>query len=77
MSGWRRSCVKVDKRKEVARVIRIRRNEFKGSLGKTLEWSKIATFDVSIVDEVTKAKLDLTSAEGHELLQLIQLVDAK
>jgi hypothetical protein len=60
---------------EGARVIRIDRNEFKGPDGKTLEWSKIATFDVSIVDEATKAKLDLTSAGGHKVLQLIQLVE--
>lgn len=59
-----------------ARVIRIDREEFEGLDGKTLEWSKIASFDVSIVDEATQAKLDLTSAEGHKVLQLIQLVES-
>jgi hypothetical protein len=58
-----------------ARVIRISRNEFKGPESKTLEWSKIATFDVSIVDESTRSNLDLTSAAGQDVLQLIRLVD--
>ena len=56
--------------------IRISRKEFKGDKGKTLEWAKIETFEVTLVDESTKAKLNLTSAEGHKVLQLIQLVDA-
>jgi hypothetical protein len=59
-----------------AREIRIDRKEFKGAKGKTLEWSKIATFDVTLVDEATKAKLNLTSAEGHNVLQMLRLVDA-
>ncbi|MFT5493631.1 MAG: hypothetical protein ACI8V5_004031, partial [Limisphaerales bacterium] len=59
-----------------AREIRIDRKEFKGAKGKTLEWSKIATFDVTLVDEATKAKLNLTSAEGRKVLKLIRLVDA-
>ena len=58
------------------REIRIDRKEFKGDKGKTLEWSKIATFDVTLVNEETKAKLDLTSADGHKVLQLIRLVEA-
>lgn len=57
------------------REVVINRDEFKGADGKTLEWSKIATFEVTIVDEGSKAKLDLTSKEGHTVLQLIKLVD--
>jgi len=53
----------------------IGRDEFKSADGKTLEWSKIATFEITIVDEETKGKLDLTSKEGHAVLQLIRLVD--
>ena len=53
----------------------IGRNDFKSADGKTLEWSKIATFEVTIVDEETRGKLDLTSQEGHAILQLIKLVD--
>lgn len=53
----------------------IARDQFKSEDGKTLEWSKIATFDVTIVDEETKVKLDLASEEGHRVLRLIRLVD--
>lgn len=53
----------------------ISREEFRGDDGKTLEWSKIATFEITIIDESTNAKLDLTSPEGHAILKLIRLVD--
>lgn len=53
----------------------VSREEFKSADGKTLEWSKIATFQVTIVDEKTNAKVDLTSKPGHAILQLIKLVD--
>ncbi len=53
----------------------IGREEFKSANGKTLEWSKIATLEISIVDEETKDKLDLTSKEGHAFLKLIKMVD--
>ena len=69
------SCVKRVEGDGVAELL-IGREEFKGAEGKTLEWSKVATFEVSIVDEATKSKLDLTSKEGHEILQRIELVDA-
>lgn len=58
-------------------VIRVNRNEFKGGKDKKLEWSKIATFDVALVDEATKAKLELASTEGRKFLQRIELLDAK
>jgi hypothetical protein len=63
--------------RDSAQVLRINRNEFKGAGGKTLEWSKIATFDVTLVDEATNTKLDLTSAEGRKALRLIRLVDPR
>ena len=53
----------------------INREDFRGDAGKTLEWSKIATFEVTIIDEANKGKLDLTSPEGHAVLQLIRIVD--
>ena len=56
--------------------ILIGREDFKGAQGKTLEWSKIATFELAIVDEATRSKLVLTSKEGHEILKRIELVDA-
>ncbi len=53
----------------------ISREEFTSADGNTLEWSKIATFEVTIVDEKTKQKLDLASNAGHPFLRLIELVD--
>jgi hypothetical protein len=55
--------------------ILISRDDFRSADGRTLEWSKIATFDISIVDQETKATLDLTSRKGHAVLQLIEMVD--
>jgi len=53
----------------------IDRKEFKNSDGKTLEWSKIATFNVVLVDLDTREKIDLTSPKGHAILQSIKLGD--
>ena len=53
----------------------IGREDFKSADGKTLEWPKIATFEVTIFEEQTKQKLDLTSKAGHAVLRLIKLVD--
>jgi hypothetical protein len=53
----------------------IRREDFKSANNKTLEWSKIATFEVMIIDLESKEKLDLTSPKGHAVLQVIKLVD--
>lgn len=51
------------------------KEDFKSADNKSLEWSKIATFEVTIIDLETKAKLDLTSPEGHTVLRAIKLVD--
>lgn len=53
----------------------IRREDFKSANNKTLEWSKIATFEVTIIDLESKEKLDLTSPTGQAVLQTIKLVD--
>ncbi len=58
-----------------AREILITRDDFKSADGKRLEWSKIATFEITIVDQETKAKLDLTSEKGRAVLQLIKMGD--
>jgi dienelactone hydrolase len=57
------------------REVVIGRDDFKSADGKRLEWSKIATFEITIVDEETRDKLDLTSKEGHAVLQLIKMAD--
>jgi len=53
----------------------IDRSEFKSGGDKTLEWSKIATFTVTIVDTTTRQTVNLTSKEGQLILQRIMLVD--
>ncbi len=49
--------------------------EFKSADKKKLEWSKIATFEVTLIDETTRGKIDLTSPEGHAILKQIRLID--
>ncbi|MGY8769044.1 MAG: alpha/beta hydrolase family protein [Pirellulales bacterium] len=51
------------------------REDFKSKDVKTLEWSKIETFEISIIDNDTKDRLDLTSQDGHAVLKLIKIVD--
>ena len=53
----------------------VRREDFMTSGSQTLEWSKIATFEITIVDEQTKQKLDLTSTAVPRILRSIKLVD--
>ena len=53
----------------------IDRTEFKSGDDKALEWSKIATFTVTIVDTTTRQTVILTSKEGQLILQRIELVD--
>ena len=64
--------------------VRIDRHDFKASAkgkkgqgGKALDWSRITRFDLSIIDLSTRKKVDLTSAEGLRMLELIALVDAE
>ena len=56
------------------RVLKVSLDEFESDEGKALEWSKIAVFEVSIVDEGTNAKIDLTSRAGWQILSRIELV---
>ncbi len=53
----------------------IDRSEFESKDGKTLEWSKIATFTVAIVDLTTRQTVNLTTKEGQAILQRIRMVD--
>lgn len=53
----------------------IRREDFRSTDKQMLEWSKIATFEITILDETTKQKIDLTSKAGHAILQRILLVN--
>jgi hypothetical protein len=58
-----------------SRVIVIDRDAFEGAEGKRLEWSRIATFEVSLIDRDTQQKLELTAPGGSAILKRIQLID--
>ena len=60
---------------DTSREVLIRREDFKSANNKTLEWSKIATFEVTIIDLESREKLDLTSPKGQAFVQTIKLVD--
>jgi hypothetical protein len=49
--------------------------EFKSADKKKLDWSKIATFEITLIDEKNRGKIDLTSPEGHSILKQIRLID--
>jgi hypothetical protein len=60
-----------DKPQEVV----IDRSEFKSKDGNTLDWSKTATFTITIVDATTRQTVNLTTKEGQAILQRITMVD--
>ena len=53
----------------------VNREDFQGEGDRILEWSKIATFEVTLIDLSTQSKLDLTSPQGQAILKSIRLVD--
>jgi len=53
----------------------LRREDFKGPEGKELEWSKIATFEITVFDASTNQKIALMADNGEKVLELIELRD--
>lgn len=53
----------------------VERDDFTSSGKLPLEWSKIATLEVTIIDPKNRAKLDLTSPQGHAILKEIRMVE--
>ena len=49
--------------------------DFKGPKGKEFEWSKIATFEITVIDAATNQKIALMTDNGEKVLQLIELRD--
>jgi len=49
----------------------IDRHDFKSKDDKALKWPRITRFYLSIVDEASKGRIDLTSKEGREMLKSI------
>ena len=48
--------------------------DFKNKEGKTLEWSKVSTFSISLTDQKSKRKIKLTDPSESKVLQRIELV---
>jgi len=55
----------------------IDRSEFKNKDGKQLEWAKISTFSLTIVDLETKHPINLASDDGQKALRRIELVNSE
>lgn len=53
----------------------ISREDFEGPEGQTLEWARIATFQVTLVDLETKSTIPLAAGDGQGYLKSIELVD--
>ena len=51
----------------------IRRDEFKGPEGKTFEWTKVATFVLTLVDTKAKEQINLMTEPGRAMLKNISL----
>ncbi len=51
------------------------REDFRSDDGSVMEWEKIATFEVTLVDLETRQPISLVSLEGQQFLKLIELVD--
>jgi len=55
--------------------ILIKITDFKGEKDKELEWSKISTFNVTLVDHTQRKAIKLTDPETHSILKRIELID--
>ena len=55
----------------------INRQDFKGEKDKELEWSKIATFNVTLVDHTQRKAIKLTDPQTHTILKRIELIDPR
>ena len=53
----------------------IARKDFKGEKDKELEWAKIVTFNVTLVDHTQRKAIKLTDPETHSILKRIELID--
>ena len=52
-----------------------KRADFKGPDGKELEWSKIATLEITVIDTATNQRIALMADNGEKVLQSIELRD--
>ena len=55
--------------------ILIKRKDFKSEKDLELEWSKISTFNVALIDLQKKASVPLTDPASHSILQKIEFID--
>ena len=55
--------------------ILIKTTDFKGEKDKELEWAKISTFNVTLVDHTQRKAIRLTDPATHSILKRIELID--
>ena len=55
--------------------ILINRKNFKSEKDKVLEWAKVSTFNVTLVDHTQRKAIKLTDPKTHSILKRIELVD--
>ena len=53
----------------------INRKDFKSEKNLELEWAKISTFNVTLVDLKQKKAVSLTNPKSHSILKRIELMD--
>lgn len=57
--------------------ILINRKNFKSEKDKVLEWAKVSTFNVTLVDHTQRKAIKLTDPKTHSILKRIELVDPR
>lgn len=57
--------------------ILINRKDFKSEKDKVLEWAKVSTFNVTLVDHTQRKAIRLTDPKTHSILKRIELVDPR
>ena len=57
--------------------ILINRKDFKSEKDNELEWAKVSTFNVTLVDLKQKKTVRLTDPKTHSILKRIELIDPR
>ena len=55
--------------------ILVNRKDFKSEKNLELEWAKVTTFNVTLVDHTKRKAIRLTDPETHSILKRIELID--
>ena len=57
--------------------ILVNRKDFKGEKDKELEWAKVSTFNVTLVDHTQRKAIRLTDPKTHSILKRIELIEPR